>query len=505
MVRDQPPILLTPTQLSGPCCVHLDECDNEVALSKGGTVADRRRHSSGRHHTGRRRAHRGRRAQTVTIALAVAGVCLVSICLLGGRPLRVATGSTSDIRQEAADRTPSAAALTRSDGIGRSGSRGVPGVGLQIGSPATAVHITVTRSSSSSAGAAPRPAKPAVAVSRRQDGPAKASSVSLAFTGDVLGHRSVLEQAHVDAHGSVVGGGYTFAEMLEGIAPVVSSVDWAICHQETVIGGPSDTDAMGYPSFRAPHALAVDQKSAGWDACDTASNHTTDHGQEGIDTTLRALDDAGILHTGSYRSEAEALQLTIYRVNGVRIGHIAVTYGLNNGAPPHPWSVNLVDVPRIASQARQLKKAGADIVLVSIHAGVEQQQEPSGDQERWDAAIMQSPDVDLLVGAHAHVVQPIRRLDDGRYVVYGLGNLLALQSKAFDAPPNRDGIVVMPTFTRGADGRYRVSRMGYVPTFIRLTEGTIRVTLAPGPYRERVRQIVDQYGADAIDLTDRFN
>lgn len=468
-------------------------------------MAGRRRHPSERHHTGRRRAHRGRRALTVAIALAVAGVCLVGICLVGGRLLRGATGSIADIRQEAADRTPSAAAaLTRSEGSGRSGSRRVPGVAPQIGSPATAAHIAVTRSSSSSAGAAPRPAKPAVAVSRRQDGPAKASSVSLAFTGDVLGHRSVLEQAHVDAHGSVVGVGYTFTEMLAGIAPVVSSVDWAVCHQETVIGGASDTDAMGYPSFRAPHALAVDQKSAGWDACDTASNHTTDHGQEGIDTTLRALDDAGILHTGSYRSEAEAQPLTIYRVNGVRIGHIAVTYGLNNGAPPHPWSVNLVDVPRIASQARQLKKAGADIVLVSIHAGVEQQQQPSGDQERWDAAIMQSPDVDLLVGAHAHVVQPIRRLDDGRYVVYGLGNLLALQSKASDAPPNRDGIVVMPTFTRETDGRYRVSRMGYVPTFTRLTEGTIRVTLAPGPYRERVRQIVDQYGADAIDLTDRF-
>lgn len=376
----------------------------------------------------------------------------------------------------------------------------VPGVAPPIPSPPRTSHIAATRSSTSSGGTEPGPTEPAAAAAIGDDEAYKASSVSLAFTGDVLSHRSILEQARADADGD----GYSFAKMFAGVSPVVESADWAICHQETVIDGPDDSDVEAYPSFRAPHSLAADQKSAGWDACDTASNHTADHGQEGIDTTLQALDNAGIQHTGSYRSAAEAQQVTVYQIKGVHIGHIAVTYGLNAGAPPHPWSVNLVDVPRITSQARQLKQAGADIVVVSIHAGAEQQQQPSGDQIRWDEEIMLSPDVDLLIGAHAHVVQPIKRLDDGRYLVYGLGNLLALQSKAADAPPNRDGIVVMPTFTRGADGTYRVSQLGYVPTFTQLTAGTIRVTLAPDASHQRVRKIVSQYGADVVDLTARF-
>lgn len=324
---------------------------------------------------------------------------------------------------------------------------------------------------------------------------APARTITLAFTGDVLVHTEVIDQAAADAGG----GGYSFRKMFAAIAPVVRSADWAICHQETVIGAPG-VDALAYPLFRAPYSMAADLREAGWDACDTASNHTTDHGQPGVDSTLQSLDDAHLGHTGSYRDQASARSATVYRVRGVRVGHIAATYGVNGDNPPHPWSVDIIDVADIAARARALKQDGVDIVVVSLHAGIEQQQQPSDDQLAWSAAIMASPDVDLFVGAHAHVVQPIRQLDDGRYVVYGLGNLLAWQSTA--NPRNRDGVIVMPTFTRAGDGRYRVSRMGYVPTATVEVDGTTRVQLAPPEVRQRVREILSSDGAEPTDLTD---
>nr|WP_281361892.1 CapA family protein [Nakamurella aerolata] len=335
---------------------------------------------------------------------------------------------------------------------------------------------------------------------------APAPSIQLAFTGDMLTHDRIIKQAASDAR-AARRPGYAFDRMLSSVAPVVSSADFAVCHQETVIAGPSNERVGGYPSFRAPYELAAAEKAAGWDACSTASNHTTDHGQSGVNETLDALDANGIQHTGSYRSAEEEATQTVYDVNGVLVGHLSMTYGNNSGASPNPWSVDKINVEWAKEQAAQMKSRGVDIVVASVHDGVEQQQEPSPEQRTTDAALLSSPDIDLVIGAHAHVVQPISQVADGRYIVYGLGNFLAIQSSSSTASDaeagiNRDGIVVLPTFTKGNDGRYRVTQMGYVPTFVTL-DG-YRVELAPERSRERVSQIVNSGGAKVQDLTDSF-
>ncbi len=321
------------------------------------------------------------------------------------------------------------------------------------------------------------------------------------FSGDILPHSTILARAKSNAGGN----GYSFTDMFKAVAPIIRSADLAVCHQETVIAGPDNQGVQGYPSFIAPHQLAAAERNAGWDACDTASNHTADHGLDGIKTTIAALDSAGIRHTGSYASADSAQHLTVYDVHGVLVGHIAVTYGLNNGAPPTPWSVNRINIKAVQAQAHRLKQRGVDIVIVSVHDGIEQDQAPSADQRSVDAKIMQSKDIDLIIGAHAHVVQPIKRLADGRYIVYGVGNFLAMQSWTADAdaPPSRDGIMVIPTFTRGSDGRYRITEMGYVPTFVRYDDDCIE--LAPSYSQARTKQVVNSLGAPVKDITARFS
>ena len=330
--------------------------------------------------------------------------------------------------------------------------------------------------------------------------PTGAAQITLAFTGDMLASDEMLTQAQRDAGGA----GYSFGAMLANVAPILSKADWAICHQETPVSD-NDKGVRGYPSFNAPFELAQAEKQAGYDACDTASNHTADLGDGGITATLGTLDRFGIQHTGSFRTEAEAQRPTIYDVKGVKVGHLAYTFGLNNGTHvSQPWMVNIINIGRIKAQAHQLKKDGADIVVVSVHDGIEQNQTPSADQIRIDNAIMSSPDVDLIVGAHAHVVQPIKRLPDGRWIVYGVGNFLAQQSDGVTAadpnPPNRDGVIVEPTFTR-VGGHYKITRMGYVPTFV--STPSDQVELAPDFSRKRTVASLSAMGAPLVDLTPR--
>jgi len=324
---------------------------------------------------------------------------------------------------------------------------------------------------------------------------AKKSAITLAFTGDMLASDEMLAQAQHDAGGT----GYDFDSMLSTVAPILRKADWAICHQETPVSD-NDQGVKGYPQFNAPYELAAAEAKAGYNACDTASNHTADLGASGVSATLKTLDRFGIKHTGSASTESEAASETIYNVHGVKVGHLAYTYGLNGLKLPEPWMVNIINVGWIKAQAHKLKRSGADIVVVSIHDGIEQNQTPSADQIRIDNTIMQSPDVDLIVGAHAHVVQPVKKLADGRWIVYGVGNFLAQQSVSHTdpTPPNRDGVIIEPTFTY-QNGHYRITRMGYVPTFVNAPSD--KVELAPEFSKKRTAASLTAMGATLTDLT----
>jgi poly-gamma-glutamate synthesis protein (capsule biosynthesis protein) len=327
--------------------------------------------------------------------------------------------------------------------------------------------------------------------------PAAPPALTLAFSGDMLVSDELRAQAARDAGGS----GYDFTPMLAEVAPIISAADWAICHQETPISADNST-LSGYPTFEAPYQLAAAEKAAGYDACTTASNHTADKGVAGIKSTVDTFDKVGIRHVGSARSAAEAARPTLYRVRGVRIGHLAYAYGLNGIPAPTPWSVNLIDPARIRADAARIRAAGAQFVVVSLHFGTEKDQTPSAYQRQVVDEVMRSPDVDLIIGHHAHVVQPIQRRADGRWVVFGLGNLLAQQALMpgeGTTPPHRDGVIVEVTIGAGPDGRYAVRRVGYVPTFVQAPQDVVE--LAPPFSRARTSAVLKSMGAPVVDLT----
>jgi poly-gamma-glutamate capsule biosynthesis protein CapA/YwtB (metallophosphatase superfamily) len=344
---------------------------------------------------------------------------------------------------------------------------------------------------------APAPAtttRPPAASTARAAAP---RAVTLAFSGDMLVSDELRAQAARDAGGS----GYDFTPMLAEVAPIVRAADWAVCHQETPISA-DNRDLSGYPTFAAPYQLADAEKAAGYDACTTASNHTVDKGLAGITGTLDTFDRVGIRHVGSARSAAEAARWVIYRVHGIPIGHLAYAYGLNGFTAPTPWSVNLIDPARIRADAAAIRRAGAQFVVVSLHFGTEKVQTPSTYQREVVDTVLRSPDVDLIVGHHAHVVQPIQRRPDGRWVIFGLGNLLAQQALMpgeGSTPPHRDGVIVRVTIAPGAGGRYAVRRVGYVPTFVQAPADVVR--LAPPFSRNRTSAVLRSMGAPITDDT----
>jgi poly-gamma-glutamate capsule biosynthesis protein CapA/YwtB (metallophosphatase superfamily) len=214
--------------------------------------------------------------------------------------------------------------------------------------------------------------------------------------------------------------------MLRAIRPRVSGAALALCHVETPMApGPPH----GYPVFNTPRGLARSIKATGWDACDTASNHTLDRGQVGVDSTIAALDKAGVRHTGSARSAKGARRIRILRVRGVRIAYLAYTE-MTNGIPkPHPWSVNLARPRLILHDARRARRRGAQAVIVNLHWGTEYQSAPDAFQLALARRLTASKAITAVLGQHVHVVQPIRWMHH-KPVVFGEGNLLSNQTAA---------------------------------------------------------------------------
>ncbi|TLS43600.1 CapA family protein [Streptomyces montanus] len=354
----------------------------------------------------------------------------------------------------------------------------------------------------------PAPSSKAAAPSSGAPAPSSGGAgFTLVASGDVLPHSSIIRQANADAGGQ----GYDFRPMLAGVKPVVTDADLAICHMETVYG--ADGDYTGYPTFKSPPQVAEALAATGYDACSTASNHTLDDGAAGIHRTLDALDRAGVRHAGSARTAAEAAAPTLLQAGGARVGHLAYTYGTNGIPLPEgrPWAVNLIDPDKIVADARAVRRAGADVVVVSMHWGSEWQDEPDAQQLRLSRQLTESrtngrPDIDLILGTHAHVPQAYEKVN-GTWVVYGMGDQVAgpmvNHSGAHD-PRGNEGTIGRFTFVPANDrsGRWQVEKAEFVPQWfdvgpgrvVNLGDARLQGTGATG-VRDRIRQVVLSRGA----------
>lgn len=297
------------------------------------------------------------------------------------------------------------------------------------------------------------------------DGP---SRVVVAFTGDDLATRATWIRARQNAGGP----GYDYDPMFARLRSLISSVDVAICHLETPLTGPG-LGVSDYPRYVVPHQLAGAIRRAGYDGCSTASNHVLDAGTLGVKTTLARLDRLGLRHAGSARSPEERWRTTRYRVGDLVLAHLSFSASFNGHVPAAPWQANRIDPVRILSDARLARQRGADAVVVSLHWGTEHRHAPSTAQRALAAKLLASDAIDLIVGHHAHVVQPIRRVG-GHIVAYGMGNSLSGMTARLFTPSVADGIVVLATFERDAAG-WHLRGVRYAPTWVEPGSWVVRL------------------------------
>ena len=332
--------------------------------------------------------------------------------------------------------------------------------------------------------------------------PSVSRGFSLVATGDILPHASVIDRARFDAGGT----GYDFGPMFAGIQPVVAGADLALCHLETV-------HTAADPAAGAMPQLAGALAATGYDGCSTASDHSLDTGPDGVRRTLDALDSAGVRHTGTARSAAEAATVPLLRAGTAKVAHLAYTYDTNGVPLPEgqPWAVSLIDENKIVADARNARRAGADVVVVSLHWGTEWQDAPDDRQLTLARTLTASrtggrPDIDLILGGHAHVPQAYEKVN-GTWVVHGLGDQVAGETPnpagVVDPRANQSSVArftFAPPARPGA--RWEVTKAAFVPELFDLDAGRVvdlDKALAQGAdvkgVRDRIRDLVLSRGA----------
>lgn len=295
--------------------------------------------------------------------------------------------------------------------------------------------------------------------------------ITIAAVGDLMAHMPQVTSASVT-------GGYDFTPCFAFVEPEISSADLAIGNLETTLAG-ADRGFSGYPTFNTPDEFAQAAAGAGFDVLTTANNHVLDRGPSGVERTLDILDGLGVRHTGSARTASEAERILVEEVRGVTVAVLAYTYGMNGFTAPadKPWMVNVIDEKAMADAVRSARPL-ADIVIVSIHNGVEYRRQPSERQRALEEAMIEAG-ADVVLGSHPHVIQPMETLEvtgeDGAqrtgFIIHSLGNFVSNQRERY----RNTGLVLRLGFEKDLEeGVTTLSWVEYVPVWVDDTDDSGR-------------------------------
>lgn len=253
--------------------------------------------------------------------------------------------------------------------------------------------------------------------------------LSLIMVGDMLVHDSLYEEANKLANYN----GYDFKSMLTYIKDIVKNYDLAYYNQETILGGTS-IGLSSYPAFNSPYEVGDAMIDAGFNIVSLATNHTLDRGIKAIENTHTYWKEKNVYKTGSYSSEEERNNIEIKEKNNITYAVLNYTYGTNGINRPNGYEsyVNIWDMSNkqnYENYKEQVKidiesiRDKVDILMVAMHWGIEYKFDTTWYQED-SAKFLADQNVDIIIGTHPHVIEPITWIDD-TLVIYSLGNFLS--------------------------------------------------------------------------------
>lgn len=249
---------------------------------------------------------------------------------------------------------------------------------------------------------------------------------SLFAVGDALIHNGVYIDANTYKKGADGHYIYDFSPMFTDIADIVKDYDLAFYNQETVIGG-KNLGLSNYPCFNSPDEIGLDLVKIGFNMVNLSTNHTKDKGIAGIKYSANFWEkQENVYAVGSYTSKEKKEEAKFKTVNGINyalLGYSTVTNGFTiKDSESYYW--DLYDKEKVKNDIEKIKDK-VDVIIVSMHWGTEYTHVPT-QEEREIAKYLASLGVDIIIGHHPHVIQPIEYVDD-TLVIYSLGNFISAQ------------------------------------------------------------------------------
>lgn len=326
-----------------------------------------------------------------------------------------------------------------------------------------------------------------------EEAPQLVSTATVLSTGDILMHGKVINSGKQDD------GSYNFDSIFQYVKSYSQAADFSVANLETTLCGTDNGYAYaGNPKFNCPDAIVDSLKGAGFDMLLTANNHADDTSLAGYKRTLNVVREKGLDTLGTYLS-ADEQKWTIEEVNGIKIGMVCYTYSdgfSQNGYPLLNYNevgengilnyFTYDKLPEFYTQLQgyldEMQAAGAEATVVYLHWGEEYKWKTGEGPNANQTAMAQKlcdMGVDVIVGGHPHVVQPVDLLQSGTdaehktIVLYSMGNAVSNQRKeemqqSEPTGHTEDGVLFCVTFAKYSDGSVFVDSAELIPTWVNM-------------------------------------
>ena len=296
-------------------------------------------------------------------------------------------------------------------------------------------------------------------------------SITVAMVGDMLMHERVMES------GLQEDGSYDFDHLFQHVEERIRAADLALVNQETILGG-TDMGLTGYPCFNSPYELGTAEVDAGFDVILHATNHALDKGKKGAMNCMDFWEEQypEIPYLGINKSEEQQDGIYIYEQDGIRLAILNYTYGTNGISTPSdmPYLVDYLEQEKVVNEL-QLANELADFTIVCPHWGKEYYLGVSSEQKKWTQIFLENG-VDLVIGTHPHVIEPVEWVTDEEgnqmLVYYSLGNFVNGTSGTGDGVMNRCvGGLAEVEIGRDEKGQVVIKEYDCTPLVCHIAEG----------------------------------
>lgn len=300
-----------------------------------------------------------------------------------------------------------------------------------------------------------------------------ADSMQIVMIGDMLMHEKLLNSGIQES------GGYNFDHLFTNVKDFISAADLAIVNQETIIGG-SAFGYTGYPSFNTPSEIVDAEVKAGFDVLLFATNHAYDKGAKGVRNCMEYLESThpDLGYVGINQSAEDRENIYTYEANGITVAILNYTYGHNGVklSKDIKYLINELDEEKVRSDIRKAEEI-ADFTIVCPHWGTEFKHTTDAKQAEWTNIFLEEG-VDLVLGTHPHVVEPVEWVthENGHkmLVYYSLGNFINGTDSSGSGVTNRMvGAVADVLLARNAEtGKVEIQKYGALPVVCHIAEKT---------------------------------